>query len=456
MFKTLWGKFFVLLLVVSAVGLSATFYLRSMMLRDFDSFLDGEQLDQIYIVMAELEGDWELDAGWDLKSLAGNTIQAFMLGMEIRVRDLSGSLLMDTARAMDRLTPLMQRRVLSLTGDTGTRAAGEFAQYPLFLGGEQIGTMEVRFLAHDRSSLFVERSNRFLLLSFLIMGGIAVLASLFASKRLTSPLKALLEQTKSIRRGDLGKRTRVRGEDEIAGLSRAFNEMADDLQLQDSLRRKLIANVAHELRTPIAAMRGELEAVMDGVLPLDRDQVRSLNEEIVRLGTILDGIDDLTQAQASSLTIARRKLDVMAVLGNIRDRFSASAGEKGVQVVLEEGNSLQAWADADKLNQILVNLVSNAVKATQEGGVVTLRAATEKKGTLIEVADTGKGISPEEIPHIFERFYRSEDGGLGLGLSIVKELVDAHDGSIEVESEVGKGTRVKVVLPVEQHVKDRI
>jgi two-component system sensor histidine kinase BaeS len=450
MFKSLWGKFFLLLLAVSAVGLSATVYLRSMMLRDFESYLDGEQLDHIYIVMAELEGEWEQDSGWDPQSLAGITVQALMFGMEIRVNDLGGSLLMDASGALDRLTPLMQRRVQSLAGGNRNRPGGDFSRYPLFLGGEQIGTMEVRFLVHDRSSLFIQRSNRFLLLSFLVMGGIAVLASLLASRRLTNPIKALLEQTAAIRRGDLGKRTRVKGEDEIAGLSRAFNEMAVDLQLQDSLRRKLVANVAHELRTPIAAMKGELEGMMDGFLPVDRDQVRSLHEEIGRLGTILDGIDDLTQAQASSLTIDKRRMDVLPILGNVRDRFNASAGEKGVTVILEGGDNLRVMADADKLSQVLVNLVSNAVRATPEGGVVTLRATADSEGTLIEVTDTGKGINEKDLPHIFERFYRGDDGGLGLGLSIVKELVDAHGGRIEVESEEGKGTKIKVFLPSEQ------
>jgi len=448
MFKSLWGKFFLLLLVVSVVGLSATIYLRSMMLRDFRSFIDGEQLDHVYIVMAELEGDWERNAGWDLESLTNSVVQALMLGIKIRVRDRDGTVLIDADRALDRLTPLMQRRVLSLMGSTVDLPEGEFYTYPLFLGGENIGMVEASFLAHDRSGFFVRRSNKFLLMSFLIMGGIAVIASLVASRRLTDPLKALLEHTKAIRRGDLGQRTKVRGKDEIAGLSRAFNEMADDLQLQDSLRRKVIANVAHELRTPIAAMRGELEAMIDGVLPTGTDQVRSLNEEIKRLGTILDGIDDLTQAQASSLDIARRNMNVSNVLENIRDRFGAMAEEKGVRIVLGKGDDIQAWADADKVSQILVNLVSNALRYTQAGGTVTLGAAGEKDGTIIEVSDTGAGISGEDLPHIFERFFKGEEGGLGLGLSIVKELVDAHGGRIEVDSEVGKGTTVTVILPV--------
>jgi two-component system sensor histidine kinase BaeS len=447
MFKSLWGKFFVLLLAVSAVGLSATFYLRSMMLHDFSSFLDGQQLDHVYIVTADLEGQWELNPGWTLDSLTRSAVQALMLGMEIRVRDLGGSVLMDTQHALNRLTPLMRSRVLSLAGETDALPAGEYIPYPLFLGGKNIGTMEARFLPRDRTGLFVQRSNRFLWLSFIIMGGIAVFASLLASRRLTSPLKALVKQTRAIRRGDLGQRIRVRGKDEIAELSWAFNEMADDLKLQESLRRKLIANVAHELRTPIAAMRGELEAMIDGVLQTSRKQIMSLYEEIDRLGSILDGIDDLTQAQSSSLNINRQKIDVLPVLENIRDRFDAMAKEKDVRMILESGNSVRAWADADKLSQILINLVSNAIRATPAEGAVTLMAVEQKDGTTIHVSDTGSGIGEEDLPHIFERFFKGEGGGLGLGLSIARELVDAHKGRIDVKSELGKGTTVTVILP---------
>ncbi len=447
MFKSLWAKFFVLLLVVSLIGLSAALYTRQMMLGDFEAYLDGERLDRVYQIIASLEGSHERNHGWDRGDISHSAVRALMLGMEVRVRNAEGSIVMDTQQALEDLPPLMARRVLSLAGEEPLTGRGEFSPYPLFLGGKRIGTIEMKFLSRDRGQLFVQRSNRFLIISFLVMGGIAILASLFVSRRLTLPLKKLVEQTMAIRRGELTSRTEIASGDELGKLSHAFNEMADDLELQESLRRKLIANVAHELRTPLAAMRGELEGMIDGVLELDDDQLRSLYEETGRLRAMLDGIDDLTQAQASSLTLEKQHVELAGFLGNIGERFRTRAVGEGVRIRVQVEEDTVAWADPDRLSQIVINLLDNAIRATPEKGTVTLRSGRVENDTFIEVSDNGGGISDEEMPHIFERFFRGSGGGLGLGLTIVRELVDAHGGVITVNSEVGKGTKVRVTIP---------
>jgi len=446
MLRSLWVKFFVLLLVVSIIGLSAALYTRQMMLSDFEAYLDGERLDRVYHIIANLEGSHERNRGWDRGGISRSTIRALMLGMETRVHDARGTVVMDTQQALEDLPPFMVRRVLSQVGGEALTGGGEYFPYPLFLGGKRIGTIEVRFLSRERGLVFAQRSNRFLIISFLVMGGIAVLASFFVSRRLTLPLKNLVDQTRAIRKGELGSRTEISSGDELGQLSLAFNEMADDLQLQESLRRKLIANVAHELRTPLAAMRGELEGMIDGMLASDEDQLRSLYEETGRLRTMLDGIDDLTQAQASSLTLEKQQVELAGFLGNIGERFRARAVEEGVRIQVEVEEGSTALADPDRLSQIVINLLENAIRATSENGVVTLRSGPEEKGVFIEVDDTGEGMDEKDIPVIFERFYSGPGGGLGLGLTIVRELVDAHRGEITVHSEKGKGTRVKVTL----------
>lgn len=447
MFRSLWAKFFILLLVVSLIGLSAALYMRQMMLGDFEAYLDGERLDRVYMTIASLEGSYERNNGWDLEDVASSTVRALMLGMEIRLLDTESSLVMDSLMALEGLSPLMARRVFSrVEGDPFT-GKGEFFPYPLFLGGKLIGTIEVKFLSQPRGLLFKQRSNRFLILSFLIMGGIAFLASLFVSRRLTRPLKELVGQTRAISRGELHSRTEMKNSDELGQLSHAFNEMADDLELQESLRRKLIANVAHELRTPLGAMRGELEGMIDGVLPSDEDQLRSLYEETGRLRAMLDGIDDLTQAQASSLTLVKQEVDLAELLRNIKGRFHARASEKGIQVVVEADEGDVAWADPDRLSQIIINLLENAIRATEDSGTVTLRSGRGERGAFVGVSDTGAGIDEKDLPFVFERFYAGPGGGLGLGLAIVRELVEAHGGQIELHSEKGEGTTVTVILP---------
>jgi two-component system sensor histidine kinase BaeS len=458
MFRSLWAKFFVLLLVVSAVSLSASLYLRQMMLSDFEQYLEGEMLDRVYQVTASLEGSYEQWDGWNERQVRREVVRALMMGMVTRVLDSSGKELIDAADAVEGLTPLMKRRVLSLV-DMNTRTpSGEFIPYPLFLGGERIGTFEVHLFPRARAGLFMERSIRFLLIAFLTMGGLAVVGSLLVSRKLTSPLKRLEEQARSIREGDFTGRVDVSGVDEIGRLSHSFNEMADELQVLETLRKKAIANVAHELRTPVAVMRGELEGMIDGVILPDERQFVSLQEEITRLTKILDGIDDLTQAQASSLDLAPRKLSLATFLADLIERSKNWPSSENIDIFLEVNHESEAWVDPDRFGQIMVNLLSNAFKATPPGGTVTIRANSDGDRTLVKIEDTGRGINTGDLPHIFERFYRgAEDSqagargtetGLGLGLSIVKELVDAHRGGITVTSEKGRGTVVTVILPV--------
>jgi two-component system sensor histidine kinase BaeS len=446
--RSLWVKFFLLLLVVSAIALSASLYLRSMMLTDFQQFQEGEMIDRVYWVTASLEGAYEKDSGWNDERIREDVIWALMLGMVARVRNSSGREVMNTANAIEGLAPLMKRRVISLVDMESRSPSGDFSSYPLFLAGEHVGTLDVRFFPQDRTRLFVERSNRFLLLAFLVIGGLAVLASLLVSRRLTLPIKKLERSTLAIRQGDYSGRVRISGDDEIARLGEAFNIMADDLQTLEQLRRKVIANVAHELRTPIAAMRSELEGMADDVIPMEKEGVASLLEEISRLTRILDGIDDLTQAQASALDLAPRELVLEQFLSGIMERFQGSAREKGVDTVLEIEPGSVVMADPDRLGQIVVNLLSNALRATPTGEKVTVWTERAGKNTVIGITDAGHGIPETELPHIFERFYRGSDGGLGLGLTIVKELVEAHGGDITVTSQRGKGTTFSVVLPV--------
>jgi two-component system sensor histidine kinase BaeS len=447
-----------LLLVVSAVSLSASLYLRQMMLADFEEYLEGEMLDRVYQVTASLEGSYEQWDGWNERQLGREVVHALMLGMVTRILDDQGNELINSATAVEVLTPLMKRRVLSLVDMNKRIPSGDFTPYPLFLAGERIGTFEVRFFPRDRAGLFTERSIRFLIIAFLTVGGIAVISSFMFSRRLSSPIMKLEKQIRAIRDGDYTGRVDVSDIDEIGRLSRSFNEMASDLQVLEALRKKAIANVAHELRTPIAAMRGELEGMIDGVIEPGMRQYVSLYEEIARLTKLLDGIDDLTQAQASSLDLATGKVNLAAFFEDLLERSKSWPVSEGIKVRMEVPGETEVYVDPDRLGQVMVNLLSNAYRATPKGGMVTLRASSDSDWTRMEVEDTGQGIDPDDLPHIFERFYRGIDNrgresGLGLGLPIVKELVEAHGGEIKVESEVGKGTVVMVTLPREPKVE---
>ncbi len=449
--KSLHVKFLILLLGVAVVALSGTLVFRELTLRDFREYLEGETENKAYWIQAALEGAYERNAGWNVDAQAEDALWALTLGFEMRLLDEKGNMVVDTDRAIRSASPLVKRRLNALSQFRGASSAGDFAPYPLFLAGRQIGTLEVRALQPASSATFVRRADRFLLIAVVIVGGLAILISVLFSRRLTRPVKELALAASAISRGAMKTRVTVSRRDEVGALAEAFNRMAGALETQESLRRKLIADVAHELRTPLGVMRGELEAMMDGLIPNDEQRLQSLYDETGRLKRMVDGIEDLNQAEASRLSLQRQRVNLKPLLENIVERFRELFKEKGVALGLASTDSLELYADPERVSQIMLNLLTNALRATGTGGRVTVTAAPVEGAVRIAVEDTGCGIREEDLPFIFERFYHGPGGGLGIGLTIVKELVEAQEGKIEVKSVPGKGSSFALMLPALVH-----
>lgn len=448
MFKSLWSKFLLLLISVVAIGLSATFLLRELMVKDFREYLEGEREDKAYWVTAALESSYDTYTGWREESIIDNIVWAMMLGIEMRLYDAEGKPVMDTDKAIATLSPFVKKRVVAISERMAGEDRGPFMPYDLFLAGNQIGRIEVKFLSPQKEEVFVRRSNRFLLISLLALGGVAVFLSIIFSRKMTRPIKALISAAAAIEEGDFRSRVGVSGDDELGNLSDAFNRMAQRLEVQEALRKKLTSNIAHELRTPLSAVRGELEAMIDGLISADKEALHSLYAEIGRLKNILEGIEDLSQAEASSLTIRKVDLKLHTFLRDIAERFGKAFMDKGVTLELFCDDDAAASSDPDKLSQIIINLLSNALKATEKGGRVWIKAMKDKAEVRLEVGDTGCGIRESDLPFIFERFYRVSKGGLGLGLTIVKELAGAQGGKIEIKSIYGEGSVFTLTLPL--------
>ncbi len=442
----LWFKFLSVLVTVVAVGLSATFLLRDLMVKDFIVFLETEMEDRVGWLTASLVGSFENNLEWKAEEISDELAWAAMMGIESRLYDVEGNLLMDTDRAIKRLPFYVQKRVLSIVGDR--EAIGTFTPNSLSIGGAEIGRLEVRFHGPGKETQYIRSSNRFLLLSVVALGGVALILSFVFSRRLTKPIQELTEASSALASGDFSRRVIVSSRDEISQLARSFNRMAEQLAIQDALRKKLSANVAHELRTPLGAVRGELEAMIDGLIPPEKDNLRSVYDEIGRMRIVLDGMEELAQAEASGLSLNMKDFRIGPYLKDITDRYRRMFEERSVSLSLESEEDLMVLADPDKLSQVVINLLSNSLRATPEGGSVTVSAVKGDGGNIrISVADTGCGIMPEFMPFIFERYYRArEGGGLGIGLTIVKELVEAHGGEVEVKSFLDQGSVFTVVL----------
>ncbi|MEX3106085.1 ATP-binding protein [Streptomyces sp. ST1015] len=285
----------------------------------------------------------------------------------------------------------------------------------------------------------------------------AIAAVLLLSRAVLRPVRALTEASRGLGGGDLGHRVPVGGgRDEIAELGRSFNRMADSLQSSEERQRRLVGDIAHELRTPLANLRGYLEALRDGVVEPEPALLDSLHEEVLLQQRIVDDLQDLALAEAGTLTYHRAAVDVQDVLETCRAAHRALAENASSRIVVEPGEGegpTVVLADPGRLRQAVGNLITNAVRATASGGTVTLNSARKGARVEIRVGDTGKGIPAEQLPYLFDRFWRADaargrdTGGSGLGLSIARQIVTDHDGYISVRSTVGVGTTFTVDLP---------
>lgn len=440
-------RFLLLFMLISAIALSSAFVLRGFIMRDFARYLDGESQDRIQRVVALLEGGYEQNGGWQRDRLATDLAWALQLGVEVRLFDSAGRSVIDSAQAVSALAPLMRNRVLDATGYDPRAVKGASVPYPLYLRGEEIGHLEARILDQVKEDYFVRSSNRVLLVSVTILGFVSILAGIIASRRLARPILELVDASGDIAEGNLSRRVTNVGNDEIGRLSQSFNRMAQGLEAQEKLRRTLMSNAAHELRTPLAIISGELEGMLDGVLPTDRNALQSLHDEARRLTAILDGVDDLSRAEASSLSLKRETFLLKPYLSGITGRFERTFAEKQAVLLLDCPDHLPINADPDRLSQIIINLISNSSKAVVSGGRVLISAYSDHDRVCLEISDNGCGIPEEELPHVFERFYKGKNGGLGLGLAIVQELVAAHGGTVSISSPAGSGTTFHVTLP---------
>ena len=440
-------KFLLLFMLFSAIALSSAFVLRGFVMRDFGRYLEGESQDRIQRVVALLEGGYDQNAGWQRDRLATDLAWALQVGIEVQLFDAAGGKVIDSEQAVSALTPLMRRRVLDSTGYDPRAITGIAVPYPLYLRGEEIGHLEVRPLDRVKEDYFVRSSNRVLLVSVTILGLVSVIAGIVASRRLARPILELVDASGDIAAGNLSRRVKNAGADEIGRLSQSFNCMAHDLEAQEKLRRTLLSNAAHELRTPLAIISGELEGMLDGVLPTDRSALHSLHEEARRLTAILDGVDELSRAEASTLNLKKESFVLRPYLSHIAGRFERIFAEKDAVLSLDCPDQLEINADPDRLSQIVINLISNSIKAVSSGGRVAIIASSEGNRICLEITDDGGGISEDDLPHIFERFYKGRNGGLGLGLAIVRELVTAHGGTVSASSSGSLGTSFRVVLP---------
>lgn len=316
--------------------------------------------------------------------------------------------------------------------------------------GPRIGQAEATLLANVQRAILLSAGAGALIA--LVLGALLVWT-------LLRPLRNMHEAVSAITHGDLGARVTELGNDELGDLGSAFNDMAARLETQEQLRRRLMADVAHELRTPLSVIQGNLQAILDGIFPLTPDEVEKVYRESNLLSRLIDDLHELAQAEAGALSLQLQSIDAVVALRKMQNLLEPMAATRDLTLRLELPSSpVTLIADPDRLQQILYNLIGNALRHTPPGGTVIIGTQLRDHDFLrFTVRDTGPGIDAEHLPHIFDRFYRADrsrrrDGdptaGAGLGLAIVRALVEAHGGRVGVTSNQGEGATFWVDLPL--------
>lgn len=273
--------------------------------------------------------------------------------------------------------------------------------------------------------------------------------SVFGLRRISGPLDDLHEAAGRVAKGDYSIRVQEKGPPEVRSLARAFNNMASRLHQADEQRRNLLADTTHELLTPLTVIQGNLEGMLDGVYPPDQTNLRGLLDETNILARLLEDLRTLALAESGALQLKKELTDLLPFLREVTSVFQSQATAAGVTITVNAAVNLPLLEiDPGRMRQVLANLLTNDLRYTPAGGTISLMCELDGINILIAVRDDGPGIPPEDLQHIFERFYKSTDsGGMGLGLAIAKHLVEAHGGRITAENAPDKGTIFRILLP---------
>ena len=375
------------------------------------------------------------------------------LGQRMILVDGQGIVISDTAGELDGQTLTSTQLANGAPVMVNDTLVGTILVTPNDFAGTN--TLAGQFLASVKQSI---------ILSVVFASVIALLLGAILFFEITAPLRRLNKAASGIANGDLSQRVAIRSHDELGELSQTFNQMAESLDRNETQRQHLMADIAHELRTPITVIQANLEAMLDEVLPLDAEQVAVLHDETLLLNRLVGDLRLLSQAEAGALKLERQETEIGSLIQRVTEKIKVQAQQNGINLEIEIPEDLpRIWIDADRITQVLINLIGNALRYTPQNGKIIVSAAKSNGsvGTIqVSVTDTGPGIAPEALPIVFDRFYRADQsrarnsGGSGLGLAIVKQLVEAHGGKVEAISPVFSnadkqeyGTRITVTLP---------
>jgi signal transduction histidine kinase len=331
--------------------------------------------------------------------------------------------------------------------------------------GKVVGYIEIgqysSVLLSEEDVNFITSINKSIVASGVVTLIITILLSLYYSKQFAIPIKEIANMSVNLSKGDYtAKSSTTSNLKELEDLRKSINILAEKLNYQDSLRKQLVSDISHEIRTPLNVLQNNLEAMIDGVFPVTAERLNNLNEEVIRFSKLINNLNALKEFESESIKLTNEKIQLDQLITDICKDFCMAAENKKIKLeyYIDPGEKYLITGDKDKLKQVFINLLSNSLKFTNEHGKIVINLYSDSQNIIAEVNDTGIGIKKEDLPFIFERLYRGDKSrhqikGTGIGLTIVKNIIQLHHATIDVDSVEGQGTTVKICFKKESNHK---
>ncbi|WP_288678273.1 HAMP domain-containing sensor histidine kinase [uncultured Clostridium sp.] len=429
--------------------------------KKFGDYIMIKNQNTVQNILMELSEQYS-DNEWNYKNIEKITYNSLDKGIIVALYDKEDKEIMNIEKnSKDKCNRIMNFIKSSMEGKYGsTTSQFEPVYYPLIKSGEKIGEVRVKFYGPifymQNELVFLDIVNKIILGIGVLLILASTIMGFIISRSITRPINKLMTKAKYISKGEYDKKIEINTDIlEINDLINSINNLSQSIKEQENIRKRLTGDISHELKTPLTNIQSHLEAMIDGVWEPTEERLLSVKEEAERLSSLVSDMQKLNRYDEASIKLKKDNVNISDIICFVIFQFSNLAKSKNIKIEYEKKN-INLYCDKDKITQALVNILSNAIRYSNEGSTIFIEEKLKDNKVIISIEDQGIGISEEDLKYVFERFYRADKsrtratGGTGIGLTIVKSIVSSHEGEVKLESKLGEGSKFTIILPKEK------
>ena len=455
-FKVIVPSIVIIIIVTLLTVVISKFYFD----KKFGDYIMIKNQNTVQNILMELSEQYS-DNEWNYKNIEKITYNSLDKGIIVALYDKEDKEIMNIEKnSKDKCNRIMNFIKSSMEGKYGsTTSQFEPVYYPLIKRGEKIGEVRVKFYGPifymQNELVFLDIVNKIILGIGVLLILASTIMGFIISRSITRPINKLMTKAKYISKGEYDKKIEINTDIlEINDLTNSINNLSQSIKEQENIRKRLTGDISHELKTPLTNIQSHLEAMIDGIWEPTEERLLSVKEEAERLSSLVSDMQKLNKYDESSIKLKKDNVNISDIICFVIFQFSNLAKSKNIKIEYEKKN-INLYCDKDKITQALVNILSNAIRYSNEGSTIFIEEKLKDNKVIISIEDQGIGISEEDLKYVFERFYRADKsrtratGGTGIGLTIVKSIVSSHGGEVKLESKLGEGSKFTIILPKE-------